>query len=219
LKRSRAGAIVAFWLTGAAGLAGCGGETPVVQTANIARVQEPPARPYPESAEQWGAYRSVRFRMSIPLPNPRSWKIDDKTRAELVATDASTRSTLTILSEIEPSLVNHQLCEARARTLGLVSDAAFQTVEDIVTVGPEAYDTRVRVGVEKGVGPERRLVGHVFAFGAYVTKCFVLHLSTEVRAEEDEQTLSQRLALARIRTLGGIKVEELGNIPRGKTPP
>ena len=200
-------------------LGGCGGDGPVVQTANIARVQEPPARPYPESAELWGAYRSVRFRMTIPLPNPRAWKIDDTTRAELVGTDPSTRSTLTVLSEIEPMLVNHQLCEARARTLGLVADGALQTVEDIVTTGPEAYDTRIRVGVEKGVGPEKRLVGHVFAFGAYVTKCFVLHLATEVRSDEDEQALSQRLALARIRTLGGIKVEELGSVPRGKAPP
>ena len=204
---------------GAAGVGGCGAQGPVVQTASIARAQEPPARPYPEALEEWGAYRSARFRMTIPLPSLRAWRIDDKSRPELVATEASTHSTLTVLSEIEPSLVNHQLCEARARTLGLVPDGAMQTVEDVVTVGPEAYDTRIHVGVEKGVGPEKRLVGHVFAFGAYVTKCFVLHLATEVRSDGDEQALSQRLAMARIRTLGGIKVEELGTVPRGKSPP
>ena len=212
-------ALGAFLWLGAPGALGCGGGAPAVQTASIARAQEPPARPYPESIEQWGAYRSARFRLSIPLPMPRAWKIDDRSRPELVATEASTRSTLTVLSEIEPTLVNHQLCEARARTLGLAPDAALQTVEDVVTVGPEAYDTRVQVGIEKGVGPERRLVGHVFAFGAYVTKCLVLHLATEVRSDEDEQALSQRLAMARVRTLGGIKVEELGTVPRGKSPP
>jgi hypothetical protein len=215
-------AAVAPWLAfrlAFSGAVGCGGEAPTVQTANISHAVTPPARPFPEAAEAWGVYRSPRFRMTIPLPETASWKVDDKTHAELVATDASLRSTLTIMTEIEPSLVNHQACEARARTLGLVSDGALQTVEDTLTVGPEAYDTRIRVGVEKGVGPDKRLVGHVFAFGAYVTKCLVFHLATEVSSDEDEETLSQRLAIARVRILGGLKVSELGSVPRGKSPP
>jgi hypothetical protein len=216
----RRAAVVALGL-GIVGLVGggCGGGEPGVQTANISRTVVPPARPFPEAAEAWGAYRSVRFRLSIPLPEAPSWKVDDKRHPELLATESSSRSTLTVMTEIEPSLVNHQACEARARTLGLVSDAALQTVEDTITVGPEAYDTRIRVGVEKGVGPDKRLVGHVFAFGAYVTKCLFFHLATGVSSEEDEETLSQRLAVARIRILGGIKVSELGSVPRGKSPP
>jgi hypothetical protein len=157
--------------------------------------------------------------MSIPLPNGRAWKIDDHSRSELVAKEAATHSTLTVLGEIEPTLVNHQLCEARARTLGLVPEKELQAIDDVVTVGPEAYDTRVRVAVERDSGPDKRLVGHVFAFGAYVDKCFVFHLATDVRSEEEEQTLSQRLAIARFRILAGIKVDELGTVPRSKTPP
>jgi hypothetical protein len=198
---------------------GCAPGSSNVQTATIAQAHEPPAPPYPEPAEQWGAYRSARFRLSIPLPSPRAWRVDDSSRAELVATEASTRSTLTVLSESEPALMNHQLCEERARTLGLVADGALQTIEDAVTVGPAEYDTRVRVGVERGHGAERKLVGHLFAFGGHVRKCLVIHLATEVASEDDEQTLSQRLALARLRTLGGLKVAEIGIVPRGKNPP
>jgi hypothetical protein len=41
-----------------------------------------------------------------------------------------------------------------------------------------------------------------------------VHLATEVGSEEDEATLSQRLALVRVRTLGGIKIDPLGAVPR-----
>jgi hypothetical protein len=212
--------------------AACGSATPGAETARIGRTREAPALPYEEAPGQWGTYHSLRFRMSVPLPSRHSWKIDDHSRAELVATDPGTHSKITILSETEPSLVNHQLCEARARALGLAADnvdpaskpaqappvAHLQPIEDLVTVGPEAYDTRVQVAVERGSGQGKMLVGHVFAFGAYVDKCFVFHLATDVRSEEDEQTLSQRLAVARLRILAGIKVDELGSIARGKNP-
>ncbi len=211
----RAAAIVALALLGA----GCGGATPSAETARRERAKEAAAaRPYPDALADWGTYHSLRYRMTIPLPNPRAWTYDDHSRAELVAKDAATRSTLTILSENEPTLVNHQLCEARARTLGLVPERGLQSIEDTVTVGPEAYDTRIQVEVERGAAGDGKLIGHVFAFGAYVDKCFVLHLATEVRSEEDEQALSQRLALGRFRLLGGIKVDELGSVPRRKPP-
>jgi len=199
--------------------AACGGATPGVQTANIAPAPQAPAQPYPESPAAWGEYRSVRNHMTIPLPSPAAWKIDDRSRAELVATEASTHSTLVVLSEVEPHLVNHEMCEARARELGLVPAGRISPIEDVVTVGPEAYDTRVRVGIQTGGGDDKRLVGHVLAFGAYVRKCLVVHLATEVGSEDDEQTLSQRLALARVRTVGGIKVDLLATEPDVKGAP
>jgi len=197
----------------------CGGASSGARTATLRHTQEPPARPYPESRKEWGTYRSARFRISLPLPNLRAWAIDDASRAELVATEASTRSKLTLLSENEPELMNHQRCEERARTLGLVMDGALQPVEDAVTEGPAEYDTRVLVGVERAHAPDQRLIGHVFAFGGHLRKCLVVHLATEVPSEDDEQTLSQRLALARLRTLGGMKVAEIGTVPRGTRPP
>jgi hypothetical protein len=41
-----------------------------------------------------------------------------------------------------------------------------------------------------------------------------LHLTTAVPSERDEETLSQRLAVARVRMLGGIRVDELEAVPR-----
>ena len=184
-----------------------------MQTVNTGRTVEPPARPYPESSADWGTYHSVRYRMTIPLPRPRAWRIDDHSRLELVAKEGSTHSKLEVTIEDEPRLVNHAMCEERARMLGLVPAGGLKTIEDAVIVGPEAYDTRVRVGIEAGTNGGR-LVGHVLAFGGYVRKCLLVHLATEVGSEEDEATLSQRLALVRVRTLGGIKIDPLGAVPR-----
>jgi hypothetical protein len=36
---------------------------------------------------------------------------------------------------------------------------------------------------------------------------------TEVDSEEDEEVLSSRLALARVRMVGGLRIEPLGTIP------
>lgn len=157
--------------------------------------------------------------MSIPLPTPRAWKVNDASRPELVATEPSTRSTLTVLSELEPNLVNHQLCEERAKTLGLFAEASLQPVEDAVVAAPNEYDTRVIVAIERHTGEGKPLVGHLFAFGGHVRKCLVFHLATAVPSEDDEKALSQRLALARLWMFGGLKVTEIGTVPRGRNPP
>jgi hypothetical protein len=193
----------------------CGEATPQVQTANVGGEPAPPAVPYPEAPASWGAYHSLRFGLTVALPDLQAWKIDDHTRADLQAAEPGTRSSLTVREETEHELVNHKLCEERARALGLVSDKPLRLIEDVVTTGPEAFDTRVRVGIESR-GPDGPLVGHVVAFGAYVRKCLFFHFSTEVPSTRDDATLSQRLALARVRALGGIKLDELGVVPREK---
>jgi hypothetical protein len=197
--------------------AGCGEPASGVQTANVGAgaPPQPPAKPFPEAESAWGAYRSLRFALTIPLPDEPTWKVDDHSRAELVAAQGSTRSGLVLLEETEPSLMNHKGCEARARARGLVPARTLRTIEDLVTVGPEAFDTRVVVAVESR-GPDGPLEGHVFAFGAYVRKCLFVHLSTEVASPGDEAVLSQRLALGRVRTLGGIRMDALGEVPREK---
>jgi hypothetical protein len=213
LRRAARIAVVGVVVTAALAGAGCGGSgQSAVQTANVGRPAEGPARPYPESPEDWGTYHSRRYRMTIALPNPRAWKIDDHSRGEIFATEAGTRSTLVVVSEDEGKLVNHAMCEERARALGHAPSGALKTIEDVVTVGPEAYDTRVWVAVESEAGGE--LVGHVVAYGAYLKKCWIVHLVTEVGSAEDEQALSQRLALGRVRMVGGIRVDALGAIPR-----
>jgi len=208
----------------ALGATACGASQTPVESASVAhpRASHTDAPPWPDDASAWSSIHSARFRMSIPLPDAASWTIDDAARPELVATHALTQSTVVVRSEIEPTLVNHAKCDERARTLGLFPDeargAALHTVEDVVTVGPEAYDTHIRVAIEATTaeGPIR---GHVFAAGAYVRKCLFVHVSTEVPTGGGEPILSARLALARVRTLGGIRVDELGAVKRESPDP
>jgi hypothetical protein len=194
---------------------GCGGGSADVQTANVARASQPPAVAFPEASAQWGAYSSLRFKLRIPLPDLRAWKLDDSSRAELVGVEPATRSRLVVLEETQPALVNHKGCEERARAMGLVPARPMRVIEDAVTVGPEAFDTRIVVAVESR-GADGPLVGHVMAFGAYVRKCLFVHVATEVAEARDEATLSQRLALVRLRTIGGLKTSELEDVPREK---
>jgi hypothetical protein len=194
----------------------CGETTSSVQTATLPARSDAEAPPYPEAPAAWAGYHSLRFAMTIPLPDAGRWKIDDQSRHELVAAEPTTRSSLLVLLEAEPGLVNHALCEERARVLGLFPTKALRTIEDAVTVGPEAFDTHVRVGVEARGAPDGPLVGHVMAAGAYVRKCLFVHLATEVPSAGDDGALSQRLALARVRTLGGITLDELNTVPRDK---
>ena len=195
------------------GAVGCGASDSNVQTANVGRTPEGPAVRYPDSPSAWEGFHSLRFALTVPLPDAATWKVDDHSRGELVGAQSATHSGLVLMEETEPALMNHKGCEERARARGLVPNRMLRTVEDTVTVGPEAFDTRVVVGVESK-GPDGPLVGHVFAYGAYVRKCLFVHLSTEVPSTRDEATLSERLALARVHTLGGIKIDELGEVPR-----
>src|SRR6185312_3297176 len=93
---------------------------------------------------------------------------------------------------------------------------AMRSVEDVVTVGPEAFDTRIRVVVEPPARPDGPIVGHVFAFGAYVRKCLVVHVATSVPSSGAETVLSDRLVMARLRIVGGVRLDELGAVPREK---
>ncbi|HEY2517842.1 MAG TPA: hypothetical protein VGI39_43530 [Polyangiaceae bacterium] len=195
------------------GTLGCGASDSNVQTANVGRAEEGPALPYPDSPSAWEGFHSLRFALTVPLPDAATWKVDDHSRGELVGAQPRTHSGLVLMEETEPALVNHKGCEERAKARGLVPNRTLRTVEDTVTVGPEAFDTHVVVGVESR-GPDGPLVGHVLAYGAYVRKCLFVHLSTEVPSTRDEATLSERLALARVHTLGGIKIDELGEVPR-----
>ena len=203
---------------GALTLLACGDAPPRVETAKPAPPGET-ALPYPEPESAWAKLHSLRFHAGIPVPDPAHWTMDDKSRNELVAVDPSTRSKLVVLFEPQSTLMNRQRCEARARELGLVPTATLRTVEDAVTVGPEAFDTRVWVAIQAAKGESDPIVGHVLAFGAYVKRCLFVHWTTEVQSGRDESVLSQRLALARVRAVGGITLDNFQDVPREKETP
>ena len=169
-------------------------------------------------AQAWGTYHSKRFGLVVPLPGMASWAIDDSSRSTLQARHAATQSTLVAATSIEPMLMNRQRCEARARSLGWVPDdgAHLATLEDDVTVGPAAFDTRIWVAIGPGASDGDPITGHVFAFGAYVRKCLFFHFATEVPSARDESTLSTRLALVRTRVLGALEIDDFDEPPKAK---
>jgi hypothetical protein len=91
---------------------------------------------------------------------------------------------------------------------------ALRTVEDAVTVGPEAFDTRVWVAIAPGASSEEPIVGHVFAFGAYVRTCLLFHFETRVASAASDAALSSRLAVVRQQVLGSLRLDALEDVPR-----
>ncbi len=165
--------------------------------------------PSPEFAEStWGKFHSERFQLTVPLPDGKHWKIDDHTQPQLVAKHAVTSSVVTIYTSFERELVNHKTCEDRARDAGLVPKE-LRSVESTVTIGPEAFDSRIWVAIEQGSASAKdsRLTGHIFLFGAYVRKCLFLHLATTVPTAQDEPRLSARLASARVSMVAELKID------------
>ncbi len=159
-------------------------------------------------------YHSRRLGLSVPLPDGPTWRIDDHTRPELIATHAPTQSRVMALVAHADELVGRAQCEAIARARKLVPAGPMQTLEDAVDVTLENYDTRIVVAVEPGAGPGSPIVGHVMAFGGFLRKCVLFDFSTRVDGASDEAILSSRLAFARARILGGLKLDVLGQVAR-----
>ena len=98
----------------------------------------------------------------------------------------------------------------------LIATGPLAVVEDEVMTTQKTYDTRIRVALEVGTGPDRPLVGHVTAFGGFLHKCFVFDFSTQVDRASDEAVLSSRLAFARTRILAGLELDPFADPPPGR---
>jgi hypothetical protein len=180
-------------------------------------VAAPPAPAFPQEEAHWPKFHSVRFRLSVPLPDGKAWKIDDHTQPELRAAHEPTRSRLVLYAWSESELMNRSRCEERARSRGLVPEG-LTTVEDAVTVGPEAFDTRVWVAVKPGKDRDAPLVGHVFAFGAFIRRCLLVDFQSEVASAKEEEILSSRLAVVKVRLIGGLALDAPRTIPDADLP-
>jgi len=175
---------------------------------------------FPTEDASWGRYHSKRFGLSFPLPDGKAWRIDDHSRPSLFALHEATSSEVWVLTTQEDDLVNRQKCEARAQALGWVTSKTLTTVDDEVTVGPEAYDSRIWVAVD-AAKPAGALEGHVYVFGAFIRRCLLVHVSTVVASAKDESVLSERLALARARIVRGLtidppRISDEATVPRDK---
>lgn len=159
-----------------------------------------------DDASAWGTFHSKRFFTSIPLPQGKTWKIDDRSRGALLAVHEPTSSKLHLESTSESELMNRQKCEAKARERGWVPAVPLTTVEERVVTGPDAYDSRIWVALDAG-RPGGGLEGHVFLFGGFLRKCLLVHLQTKVPAATDEDVLSTRLAIAESRIVRAITID------------
>ncbi len=173
---------------------------------------------FPNEPAELLRYHSVRFKLSVPLPDGHAWKIDDHHDRALVANHAPTRSTLTVLAWSEPELMSRQKCQARATEMGLLSLEDPHTIEDQTTVGPDAFDSRIWIVLEAGRSPTAALRGHALLIGGYIRKCLLVHYATDVATEKDEPMLTSRLAVARLRILGGVRMEPFDEPPRARGP-
>ncbi len=197
-------------------LVGCGpGEPPRAPAPATVVAATPDAFPLDEA--RWPKFHSLRFRLSVPLPDGKGWKIDDHAQPELHAVHEPTRSRLVLFAWNESELMNRARCEERARNRGLVGDG-LTTVDEAVTVGPEAYDTRVWVAVKPGKDKTTPLVGHVFAFGAFIRRCLFVDFQSEVPSGKDEEALSNRLAVVKVRLLGGLSLDAPRTTPDAEIP-
>jgi hypothetical protein len=195
----------------------CGGAatSPPVVVAAPARA---PATAFAEDPRPLPHFHSNRLDLDLPLPDGRAWRIDDHSRPELVATHAPTQSTVTVATFRADTVVGRDQCEALARERRLVPPGDLRTVESSVEITQRDYDTRVWVAIEAGSGPGSPLVGHVMAFGGFLRKCYAFDFATRVDAPEDEAVLSARLAFARARILGGLRLGTLTEVPREAPP-
>jgi hypothetical protein len=179
-------------------------------TARSAPAFDDDPRPLPR-------YRSRRLALSLPLPDGAAWRIDDHSRPELVATHAATRSRVVVAVFVANELVGRAQCEELARSRNLVpadDSHTLRTVADEVTMTQGMFDTRIEVALEPGIGPERRVAGHVLAFGGFLRKCYIFAYSTEVDGAAEEAVLSSRLAFVRARVFGGLELEPFDVVAR-----
>jgi hypothetical protein len=162
---------------------------------------------------EWGTFHSARHGLSLALPDGHGWKIDDHSKAALVASHVGTGSRVSVqLARDDADLMNHAKCEEKARTYGFVpaKPLALEVIDEQEGIGKGGFDTHMIVGFERAQGA---LVGHVLSYGSFVKKCLWFHFETRV-AEGHEAELSDRLVLAQIKVLGALSLDAFGEVPR-----
>lgn len=170
----------------------------------------PPPRPPQFSTDDAGVgrFHSKRFQLSFPLPDGKTWKIDDHSKPELHATHAPTSSSVMVVTTNEEELMNRARCETRARELGHVPKGDLTTVENEVVTHPDAYDSRIWVALD-AARPGGAVDGHVFLFGSFLRRCLIVRVTTTVPSAKDLDVLSSRLAIVRGQVIRGLRLDPM----------
>jgi len=172
----------------------------------------------------WGVRHAPRAHLRITLPDAPAWRVSDA-GGDVVGEHAATSGRLLVKQTIEHEVVGRAQCEARARALDLVPDAARLRSVDVEDIkAPGEFDTRVMVAIDPGPGEGAPVTGWVLAFGGHLRRCLLLRYETKVASSRDEVELSTRLAAVRGRVVPEIELEPvlepvIPRAPRGATSP
>jgi hypothetical protein len=147
----------------------------------------------------WGRFRSQRQGLSIPLPEGKTWRIDDHSDRWLDARHPATATRLRARTWIEPKPVNRDHCEAEARRLApdLPVVDEHGAIDDHVSselFAPD-FSSHVIVGVNDADPKSGALEGYVLVFGAAARRCVVLSFTTQVNGPKGSAVLGERLEL------------------------
>lgn len=181
-----------------------------------------PAAPGPPAAAgweggAWGRFASLRFNVSVPLPDGGAWRIDDRRTPWLVAEHAPTASRLRLRAFREDEPRNWQKCEARARELDPSLPALERVVEERAAGLLEGWDARAWATTRPAA--DGAVEGHYLLVAANVRKCLIAHYATRAGGPQAGAVLGARLGDVGERVLGRLRVDdELGGPARAAPP-
>jgi hypothetical protein len=163
----------------------------------------------------FGAYRSERFGISVPLPDRATWTIvdrDDQNGGWVVATHAATGTVVRVRRFEETMLVGRHECEMRAQLIGelprpeaMEEGGHFTTLVDEPLHRPVGWDGRRWVSFEPKSGG--RLGGHAMLVSGRQHSCLIVHVLTEVKGDTEADALADRLELFSSRTISGVTAD------------
>ena len=143
----------------------------------------------------------MRFGLKLPLPDGKSWRIDDHESGWLVARHAASASELVVRVWREEAVMNRARCEERARFWRKIPERESADIVERHPVDvPTGFDTVAFVGVVapalagKKAKAGEELRGVAMAFGGKGKRCFAWIYTTSAGGQGAEAVLGERLA-------------------------
>ncbi|MBI4702351.1 MAG: hypothetical protein HY744_14610 [Deltaproteobacteria bacterium] len=157
---------------------------------------------------------SERFKISIPLPEAKSWSVVDKRSSFLVLRHGASASELVVRLWREDGNMNREGCEAQARLRRDMPQRAGRLIDERRVDVPPGFDTVARVGLlapaadapAAGGAPAGLQAGYILAFGGWARDCFAYVYTTQAAGAEAEQILEDRLASMLSRSLEDLEL-------------
>jgi hypothetical protein len=201
-----------------AGAHACGGRPAGPRAPAAAAPAGPPGAEAPAGWEggAWGKFRSLRFDLTLPLPDGTSWRIDDRRGPWLVAAHPATESRLRVRVLREDGPRNWRTCEARAREVDPSLPPAERVVEERGEGLLAGWDARAWALTRPA--PDGAVEGHYLLVAARIRKCLVAHFATRARGPAAGAVLGARLGDVAERVLGAMRVDDELDGP-GRLPP